>query len=113
VIPDNVTDIVTDPVPLENRPLDCLDIDECADSTLNACPDDSTCINSPGSYECACSDADKSFDGAICALPPTAAPTTAAPSMSASPTTDPSAASMVGYGRMLMATSVVLLSLIF
>jgi hypothetical protein len=48
VLPENVVD----PVPLDWRPLDCIDVDECTESDLNPCPDNLTCVNSPGSYDC-------------------------------------------------------------
>lgn len=76
---------VTDPVPSDWRPLDCLDIDECSDSTLNECTVDTDCVNTAGSYDCTCQDDTLVWSGTACVDPPTAAPTTAAPT--AAPTT--------------------------
>ena len=35
--------------------MNCEDIDECVDISLNHCHEDALCINTIGSWECACS----------------------------------------------------------
>ena len=42
-----------------------LDIDECADSTLNNCHADANCANNDGSFTCTC-DAGYTGDGVAC-----------------------------------------------
>jgi Calcium-binding EGF domain len=66
VLADNITTIILDPVPLEWRPIDCKDIDECKNSTLNVCPEDSVCQNTNGSYTCVCKDTTSEWNGDTC-----------------------------------------------
>ena len=66
VLADNITTIILDPVPLEWRPIDCKDIDECANNTLNICTEDTACQNTNGSYTCVCKDMNSEWDGDAC-----------------------------------------------
>jgi Calcium-binding EGF domain len=66
VLADNITTIILDPVPLEWRPIDCKDIDECTNSTLNTCIEDSVCQNTNGSYICVCTDTNSEWNGDTC-----------------------------------------------
>ena len=77
VLPDNITDIVLDPVPLDWRPLDCVEIDECSNSTLNNCADNTVCENTVGGFNCICNDTTLVWNGDRCAIPPTESPTQA------------------------------------
>jgi hypothetical protein len=77
VIPDNITDLVLDPVPLDWRPLDCIDIDECSNSTLNNCADNTVCENTEGGFTCICNDTTLVWNGVRCTYPITESPTQA------------------------------------
>ena len=43
-----------------------LDFNECLNSTTNVCPQDSTCINSVGSFTCNCNNNGYSYNGTSC-----------------------------------------------
>lgn len=48
---------VSDPVPVDWRPLACIDVNECL--VPGICPASSTCVNTAGSFQCLC---DEGFD---------------------------------------------------
>lgn len=58
----------TEPVVLEWRPLQCIDINECDDATLNNCSPDATCANTVGSFQCTCNEGTVG-NGITCAKP--------------------------------------------
>jgi hypothetical protein len=74
VLADNITTIILDPVPLDWRPIDCQDIDECANSTMNICTNDSLCQNTNGSYTCVCKDVNSKWNGDTCVNIPISSP---------------------------------------
>ena len=42
----------------------CFDFDECKHASLNSCPENSDCVNTDGSYTCACKDGfEEDIDG--------------------------------------------------
>lgn len=106
VLPDNITDIVLDPVPLDWRPVDCVEIDECSNSTLNNCADNTVCENTEGSFTCICNDTTLLWNGDRCAVPPTESPTES-PTMLTPGTTTPPTSGCGGGTTMTASTRMI------
>jgi hypothetical protein len=66
-------------IPRKYRPIRCDDIDECSDPTTTNCNKNAVCINSQGTYECACQDGwvgdGYGDDGCVSTLPVTTSAT--------------------------------------
>ena len=70
---------VPDGVPLEYRPVACIDDDECADTENPPCHPNATCTNTVGNFECKCN-GDLVGNGiTACAAPPQVETVTEAP----------------------------------
>jgi len=74
------------PVLVENRPLDCVDVNECEEDP-DICGSEASCENIPGAYNCICTDNTLIYDGttSTCVEQPSMSP-------SAAPSLQPSAA---------------------
>eukprot|EP00548_Thalassiothrix_antarctica_P007757 CAMPEP_0194132330 /NCGR_PEP_ID=MMETSP0152-20130528/2826_1 /TAXON_ID=1049557 /ORGANISM="Thalassiothrix antarctica, Strain L6-D1" /LENGTH=233 /DNA_ID=CAMNT_0038827351 /DNA_START=74 /DNA_END=775 /DNA_ORIENTATION=- len=79
VLADNVTVIIPAPILIENRPLDCININECEENPQICGTDAATCNDLPGSYECLCKSSNLIYDQTLesCIEQPSALPSMA------------------------------------